>query len=621
MSIVRTIATGTDSRFAPPEVQVVRRPDGCTLLHSPEPLGEYGRCLCDWLVHWAAVAPDRPFVLERGAKGGWSGVSYGEALRSSRALASWLLGLECSAERPIAILCENSLRNALLALAAMYVGIPVAPISPAYSLVSRDFEKLRTIIQLINPGLLYVPNPTRFGPALEAIAGQHDAKVLADNHEGATSQVTRWDDVIRAADDRRVEQAFGTIGPDTVVKLLFTSGSTGTPKAVVTTQRMLLVNQQQLRQVWPFLNDHLPVLVDWLPWSHTFGGSYTFNLVLRSGGTLYIDAGRPLPQLFDQTIANLRDVAPTLYFNVPRGYEMLLPVLRDDRQFRVHFFSRLQFMFCAAAALPQHVFKAVRELAAEDAPGPVPFLAGWGSTETAPMATSCHFPTQSAGAIGLPVPGVQLKLVPSGPKLEARVQGPNVTPGYWKRPDLTAQAFDEEGFYRIGDAVRPVDRDRFELGLLFDGRVAEDFKLSTGTWVNAGAIRLHAIAALAPLVQDVVVAGHDRDSVALLLFPNVAACRQLCSNAPSGAPLEQVLADQRIRDQITQGLKVLRQQGTGSSTYATRAILLSDPASIDAGEITDKGYINQRAVIERRKALVEDLFAASLDAGVISVDD
>jgi feruloyl-CoA synthase len=384
---------------------------------------------------------------------------------------------------------------------------------------------------------------------------------------------------------------------------------------------MLLVNQQQLRQVWPFLNSHSPVLVDWLPWSHTFGGSYTFNLALCSGGTFYIDAGRPLPQLFDQTITNLRDIAPTLYFNVPRAYEMLVPALRGDAKFRTHFFSRLQFMFCAAAALPQHIFEALRELAAECAPGAVRFLSAWGSTETAPMSTSCHFPTSSSGVIGLPVPGVELKLVPRGPKLEVRVRGPNVMREYWKRPDLTEQAFDEEGFYLIGDAVRPVDRNRFELGLLFDGRVAEDFKLSTGTWVNAGAIRLNAIVALAPLVQDVVVSGHDRDSVVLLLFPNVAACRQICDNSAGVAPLGQVLADQRIRDRIRQGLRELRRYGTGSSTYASRALLMSEPASIDAGEVTDKGYINQRAVLERRKALVDALFAASPDTRVISVDD
>ena len=611
----------TDRRFAPPAVRAEHRPDGSLVLRSPDPLGEYGRCLSDWLVHWASVAADRPFILERATDGRWSGASYGEALRAARALASWLLQIGCSTERPIAILCENSVRNALLGLAAMYVGIPIVPISPAYSLVSRDFEKLRIIIQLANPALLYVSNPTRFHPALEAITELHDAILLADKQEGATPRVTLWDDVIKTEHDQRVERAFSAVGPDTVVKLLCTSGSTGMPKAVVTTQRMLLVNQQQLRQVWPFLSNHLPVLVEWLPWSHTFGGSCTFNLVLRSGGTLYIDAGRPLPQLFGSTIANLRDIAPTLFFNVPRGYEMLLPVLRDDREFRDHFFSRLQVMFCAAAALPQHIFEALRELAAKSAPGAVRFLSAWGSTETAPMATSCHFPTSTSGVIGLPVPGVELKLVPHGPKLEVRVRGPNVMREYWKRPDLTAQAFDEDGFYRIGDAVRPVDRNRLELGLLFDGRVAEDFKLSTGTWVNAGAIRLRAIAALAPLIQDVVVSGHDRDSVALLLFPNVTACRELCSNSPSVAPVEQLLADQAICNRIKQGLRELRKLGTGSSTFASRALLMSEPPSIDAGEITDKGYINQHAVLERRKALVEALFAASPDAQVIRVDD
>jgi feruloyl-CoA synthase len=492
----------------------------------------------------------------------------------------------------------------------MHVGIPVASLSSAYSLVSTDFGKLKSIVAQITPGALYVPDTARFGAALAAVQGLHDARVVADHNRTAATEVTHWNNLVRASDREAVRRAFEAVGPDTIAKLLFTSGSTGTPKAVVTTQRMLLVNQQQMRQVWPFLQDHVPVLVDWLPWSHTFGGNHNFNLVLRSGGTLYIDAGRPVAQKFDQTIANLREVAPTIYFNVPRGFDMLLPALRRDSALRERFFSGLQLMFYAAAALPDHLWDALRELGTQVPRRSVPIVTAWGSTETAPLATSCHFQAANPGVIGLPVPGVELKLVPRGSNFEVRVKGPNVTPGYWKRPDLTASAFDEESYYLIGDAVRPAEPDRFDLGLVFDGRVSEDFKLSSGTWVNAGAVRLGAIAAFAPLVQDAVVTGHNRDSLGLLLFPNLAACRECCGLPPS-SPVAEVLSNPNLLEKIRAGLRELRSKATGSSTYSSRALLLAEPASIDAGEITDKGYINQRVVLERRQALVESLYSTT----------
>jgi feruloyl-CoA synthase len=600
--------TQPDSYFASREVEVLRRTDGCILLRSPQKLSDYGRRVGDWLLYWAAAAPDRPFLLERDQSGSWTGVTYREALRYVRRIAAWLLQAGCSTERPVAILCDNCVRHGLLALASMHVGVPVASISSAYSLMSTDFAKLKAVIAQLNPGALYVSDAARFTPALTAVRDLHDAEIAADGQQAGTVDVTPWPEILNTQNDDAVQQTFDSVGPDTIAKLLFTSGSTGTPKAVVTTQRMLLVNQQQIRQVWPFMHGHVPILVDWLPWSHTFGGSHNFNLVLRSGGTLYIDAGRPVPLRFSQTIANLRGVAPTLYFNVPRGFDMLLPVLRDDQGFRDHFFSRLELMFCAAAALPHHVWAELQALATNRAGRSVPIVSAWGSTETAPLATSCHFESATSGAIGLPVPGLELKLVPRGPKLEVRVKGLNVTPGYWKRPGLTAQAFDDEGFYVIGDAVRPVDPQDFGLGLLFDGRVSEDFKLSSGTWVNAGAVRLRAIDSLAPLVQDAVVTGHDRDWLGLLLFPNIQACRDFCCNLPNDAPVGRVLSNPRLRKRIQEGLVELRRQGTGSSTYAARALLMSEPASLDAGEITDKGYINQRVVLERRHALVEALY-------------
>jgi feruloyl-CoA synthase len=382
---------------------------------------------------------------------------------------------------------------------------------------------------------------------------------------------------------------------------------------VINTQRMLCANQQQRMQVWPFVAASPPVVVDWLPWSHTFGANHNFNLVLRQGGTLYVDAGRPAPPLFGQTVANLRDVAPTIYFNVPRGYDMLVTALEADAELRRNFFSRLQVVFYAAAALPPHLWDALRRLAAETVGEPVVVTSAWGSTETAPLAADCHFQAERSGVIGLPVPGTELKLVPSGEKLEVRVRGPNVTPGYWERPDLTAEHFDAEGFYRIGDAVRFVDPERPEAGLLFDGRVAEDFKLDSGTWVNVGTLRVRAIAALAPVASDGVVAGHARRDVGFLILPLVVACRGLAGLDP-GAPVAEVLAHTSVRGAVRRGLAALRAEGTGSSLHATRAVLLTEPPSIDRGEITDKGYLNQRAVLSARSAAVEALYGEASEA-------
>jgi feruloyl-CoA synthase len=405
-----------------------------------------------------------------------------------------------------------------------------------------------------------------------------------------------------------VARAFSAVTRDTTAKLLFTSGSTGEPKGVINTQRMLCSNQQAKAQLWRFLEDTPPVIVDWLPWNHTFGGNHNFNLVLRNGGTLYIDTGRPVPGLFSRTVENLREIAPTVYFNVPRGYEMLVGALRVDEALRRHFFSRLQVIFYAAASLPNHLWEALSELSRNEVGEPIALSSGWGSTETAPLATDCHFHAQHPGVIGLPVPGCELKLLPNGNRYEIRVRGDLVTPGYWRKPDLTAAHFDEDGFYQIGDAVRFYDDNAPERGLLFDGRVAEDFKLTSGTWVHVGQLRLRAIAALAPLAQDVVIAGADRAEVGFLIFPNIAACRELCPDLSADAPFDTVLAHPALSAHIEAGLSELHRQAPASSTHAARALLLTTPPSIDSGEITDKGYINQRAVLSCRKTLVEGLY-------------
>jgi feruloyl-CoA synthase len=596
--------------FAPPAVVLERRADASLLLRPAQALQSYARCIGEYLERWGRAAPDRAFLLERRDDGEWRGVTYGEALTAVRQLATGLLHHGLNADTPVAILADNSVQVGLLTLAAMHVGIPVAPISPAYSLLSRDFAKLRQIVAQLRPGLVYVAGLERFAGALQAIHGLHAGLIVAERANAARPEVVACDALRMPEDTARVQRAFESITGDTVAKLLFTSGSTGEPKGVVNTQRMLCSNQQAKAQIWPFADLAPPVIVDWLPWSHTFGGNHNFNFVLRSGGTLYVDGGRPAPGLFDKTLTNLREVSPTIYFNVPRGYDLLVQALRSDEVLRQNFFRRLQILFYAAAALPQHLWEALETLALQATGEAIVMVSAWGSTETAPLATSCHFRAARSGVIGNPVPGCELKLLSNGEKLEVRVRGPHVTPGYWQRPDLTAAGFDDEGFYLTGDAVRFVDPERPDRGLLFDGRVAEDFKLDSGTWVNVGALRLKAIEALAPIAQDVVLAGSNRAEIRLLIVPNAAACRALATDLPATADPDQVYAHRAVRERVATGLRALKAQGGGTSTYATRALLLTEPLSIDAGEITDKGYVNQRAVLAHRAALVEALYAA-----------
>jgi feruloyl-CoA synthase len=594
------------------------RVDDRIILRSRYALGDFARCTGEFLEYWARKAPERPFVLERSAGGGWRGLCYGEMLDQVRRVGTWLIGQNLSVERPVAILSENSVEHALLTQACLHVGIPVASISPAYSLVSKDFAKLRTIIEILSPGIIYVSDQARFASALAAVRGQHDATIVVGSESSADNGAVPFDSLRSVCDANAVERAFAAVTSDTIAKLMFTSGSTGEPKGVINTQRMLCSNQQALAQVVPLLTE-TPVLLDWLPWHHTFGGNHNFNIILRNGGTLYVDRGRPLPGQFEQTLANLREAAPTLSLNVPRAYDMLVAALRNDAELRGCFFSRMRLIMNAGASLPEHLWKALQALAQQSQRHQVVLTSCWGMTESAPTATACHSPPDRAAMIGLPVPACELKLVPNGEKLEARVRGPNVTPGYFKRPDLTANLFDEEGYFRTGDAVRFVDPEHPERGLLFDGRVAEDFKLSSATWVNVGALRLHVIEALAPIVQDVVVAGHGRDEIGFLIFPNLAACRRICKDLPSDAPPACLCEHPAVRACVEVGLSALHRAGSGSSTCARRALLLPEPPSIDAGEITDKGYINQRMVLTRRAVLVETLYRNPIDPSVISL--
>ncbi|MET0907461.1 MAG: feruloyl-CoA synthase, partial [Tardiphaga sp.] len=580
--------------FATPAIMADRRADGSIILKSTMPLRDGARCIGDWLEHWARQAPDRIFLADRAsADVPWSTVSYSDALQQVRAAAAWILAQGLSAERPLVILSDNSVEHALFALAAQHVGVPSAAISPAYSLMSLDFDKLKSMVSLLEPGAIYVSGTKPFAAALAAIEPLHRALIVSGN-AGDTDAIS-FSSIAATPETPDVGQAFAAITPDTIAKFLFTSGSTGGPKAVINTQRMLTSSQQAKAQTWTFLEDigEKLVILDWLPWSHTFGANHNFNLVLRNGGTLYVDGGKPEPGLFATSLANLRSVMPTVYFNVPRGFDMLIAALRGDEELRTKFFGEVKFAFYAGAALPQNLWDALEELSIKTTGRAMPMVSAWGSTETSPLATDCHFQANRSGNIGVPIPGTELKLVPSGDKLEVRVRGPNVTPGYWKAPELTAQAFDADGFYLIGDAVTFADPARPELGLFFDGRVAEDFKLNSGTWVSVGTLRVAGIAALAPLAQDIVVTGHGGDAVRFLVFPNVAACRALVG-LPEGADVKDVIGHDKVRTAIAQGLAKLKAQSGNSSGHATRALLLAEVASVDGGEITDKGYINQR---------------------------
>ncbi|RCV88194.1 feruloyl-CoA synthase [Billgrantia montanilacus] len=593
------------------------RDDGTRLLSVEEPLGAYPDTLLDCLERWAHEAPDRTFVARRDAKGEWQRLSYAETLTRVRSLAQGLLNRELSAERPLAILSGNSIEHLLLALAAMYVGVPFAPVSPAYSLVSRDFGKLRHIVELLTPGLLMVDRAKDFAPALAAVQPA-DCECLAIDPAGYTG-VSVFDELLDTPVTAAVDEARGTVTPDTIVKFLFTSGSTGMPKGVINTHRMLCANQEMLASLMPFMRDEPPVLVDWLPWNHTFGGNHNIGIVLYNGGSLYIDDGRPVPGEFETTIANLREIAPTVYFNVPKGFEILVDYLKREDSLRETFFSRLNLMFFAAAGLSQHIWDELDRLAIQTLGCKVGMLTGLGATETAPSAMFASLEESRSGVVGLPACGVTIKLVPNGGKLECRVKGPNVMPGYWRQPEVTAKSFDEEGFYCLGDAVKFIDPDDPQRGMRFDGRISEDFKLDTGTWVSVGPLRARIIEAGAPHVKDVVIAGLDKPYVSVMVFPDLEKCREL-AGLGGAADAATVLASEPVRVRFLQMLRDLDAHSTGSSTRVRRAVLLSEPPRLDAHEITDKGSINQRAVLENRADIIDELYRDSPPPSVLRLD-
>ncbi|MBI4520942.1 MAG: feruloyl-CoA synthase [Gemmatimonadetes bacterium] len=597
--------------------EVRRAPDGTLYLRSPYPLGPYATKLTERLELWAERVPDRTFLAERDAGGGWQRLTYGQALGRVRPLAQALLDRGLSQDRPLAILSGNGAEHALLALAAMYAGVLYAPIAPAYSLQARDYGTLGRIFELLQPGLVFAADGAPFARALASVLPPGVELVTSSSTPGGIP-ATAFAELEGTPVTPRVDEAHARVTPDTIAKILFTSGSTGRPKGVINTQRMLCANQEQHRTVMTFLREEPPILCDWLPWNHTFGGNHDFGLVLYNGGTFYLDEGRPTPGAIETTVRNLRDIATTAYFNVPRGYEMLMPYLQSDAELRRTFFSRVHILFYAAAGLGQRFWDALQQLAVEACGEEILMVTGLGATESAPFAITTGREGAQSGMVGVPGPGVELKVAAVGSKLEARVRGPNITPGYWRQDDLTRAAFDEEGYYRLGDAVRPADPDDVTKGFMYDGRLAEDFKLSTGTWVSVGPLRAKLLAEGDGVVQDSVIAGHDRAFVAALIFPNVAACRALCGGeiAPA-APAREVLGHPAVRRRFQGLLDDLARLSTGTSTRVARAIVLDEPPSIDAREMTDKGSINQKAVLRHRAALVEELYAPHASSRVL----
>ena len=586
---------------------------GAHYVRSSIPLGEYPRTIIEKLDDWAGKAPDRTLFADRGPDGAWRRMSYAEVRDASRAIAQALLDAGLSAERPLVILSGNSLEHALLAVGAQRAGIPFSPVSPAYSLLSTDHAKLRHIFALLTPGMVFAADGGMFRAAIEAVvpAGLQVVTVR-DQLPGSRS----FTELLATAPTQAVDRAFAAVGPDTVAKFLFTSGSTGMPKAVINTHRMIACNQVMIAEALAFLKDEPPVLVDWLPWNHTAGGNHNFGIAIHNGGTLYIDDGVATPAGISRTVRNLEEIAPTLYFSVPKGYEMLAEHLAANARLRENFFSRVKLLQYAGAGLSQHVWDALERLAVETVGHRIMMVTGYGSTETAPFAFTTTWPVDRPGEVGLPAAGLEMKLVPDGEKLELRLRGPNVTPGYWRQPDKTAESFDEEGFYRIGDALKFVDPEDVNRGFLFDGRVSEDFKLSTGTWVNMAGVRSAIVRACAPYVRDAVLTGLNRNHIGAMLFLDVDATRKLAPEL-AGASEAELAESPLLRAELQKRLDALAAGSTGSSNLVARVAVMGQPPSLDSGELTDKGSINQRAVMAVRAQQVEDLYADPAPAHVL----
>ncbi len=589
--------------------------NGICYINSRSALGEYPRSIIDRLDHWATQAPDRVFLADRVDGGPWRELTYAQVRDKARSIAQYIIDHELSADRPIVILSGNGIEHGLIALGAMMAGVPFAPVSPAYSLVSQDHAKLKHVFNLLTPGLVFAAEGAPFAKALGAVMKPGINLLVARNPaEGFDCEL--FDTITETPATGAVDAANRAVNGDTVAKFLFTSGSTGMPKAVINTQRMICANQMMIAAGYAFLQDEPPVLVDWLPWNHTAGGNHNFGLTLNNGGSLYIDDGAPTPAGIAKTVRNLTEVSPTIYFNVPKGYEMLTANLETNEALRKSFFARLNLLQYAGAALSQHVWDALENTAIQATGKKVVMVTGFGSTETAPFALTTTWPVAQPGEVGLPAPGLELKLVPNIDKMELRLRGPSITPGYWRQPEKTAESFDEEGYYKIGDALKLIDPEDVNKGLVFDGRVSEDFKLSTGTWVDMAGVRRAIVSTFAPYVRDAVLTGLNRNFIGALLFTDHDAVRKI---APELAQADDaaVANHPKVRSIFQERLNALASKSTGSSNRVDRVIILDTPPSLDAHEVTDKGSINQRAVMAARAHLVDDIYAETVPGHVL----
>lgn len=595
----------TNSTFGPTATLKSVLPNGNIHVKNKQELAEYPERITDKLSYWADKQADKTFLARRDTQGSWQELSYGTTLQQVESIAQALLNIGFEAGESIAILSENSLEHALLSLAALHIGIPYTPISSPYSLVSDDFGKLKHCLDLMTPKVIFAQDARQYEKALTFTKSLYPEAIII-TVEGTFEH--SFDALLATEPTDDVTLAHQAVTGETIAKILFTSGSTGLPKGVINTHRMWCVNLQQITQAFPFMASTPPVFVDWLPWNHTFGGNHNIGLVLYNGGTFYIDDGKPTSKGIEVTVQNLREISPTAYFNVPKGFEMLVSYLEKEPALRETFFKNLTMFFYAGASLAQPIWNRLEELAMETIGRNVPIITGLGCTESGPSALFANWEGSFSGLLGVPVAGMDVKLVPDGDKLEIRYKAPNVTKGYWRNEEATQKAFDEEGYYRTGDAVRFLDEENPDKGLVFDGRIAEDFKLSTGTWVNVGILKAKVLAAGSPIVQDVVIAGLDREYIGAILFLNPEACKKKANLSPETSN-EEAFVHESIQEFVEQLLKILGESATGSATRIAKAVVAIEPPSIDLGEITDKGSLNQRAVLKHRAALVEQLYA------------
>ncbi len=606
-------------KFWTPEISWRKDGDGSIKVWRDDPLGSYPDKMNEKLLHWAAVAPDRVWMAERDGDG-WRRVTYHDAVDSVRRIGQSLLDMGLSVERPLVILAENSVTHGLLALGAQHVGIPSAAVSPSYAAFAGQFEKLREIAEQVTPGLVFVEDGNRFMDAVDHAFGQDMPVVVLRNPPSGRANTYVFADFLEAVATASVDEAFAATGPDTIAKFLFTSGTTGSPKAVIQTQRMLCSNQEMIADCYAFLRDEPPVIVNWSPWNHTAGGNKLFNNAIYNGGTYYVDHGKPSPQMIGKTIANLREISPTWYFNVPAGYEMLVQAMRNDVALRESFFGNMKLMMYAGAGMAQHTWDALNVLAEQTIGTRVPLGTGLGATETGPFSLYCTDPQEQPGNIGIPAQGMEMKLVPFDEKYELRLKGPNITPGYWRSPELTAKAFDEEGFYQIGDAVRFAKLDDPSHGFYFDGRTAENFKLQTGTWVSVGKLRATLVDDFGGLIRDAVITGENRGELGALVIASMPPLRELVGAANTDMTDDDILAHPLVRDALAAALQRHQRRATGSATRVARLVVIRDAPRLDKGEITDKGSLNQRAMLSLRKDLVEQLYLGSPDVITVGKD-